>query len=156
MWGAAWLHKATRNPAYLHYIQANGQTLGADEGDNTFGWDNKHVGARILLSKVTFLLTTTPQPLCICGKQIFIHYGEIDENNFMYVFRHFLSKRYNLSTTTKATPITSYVLLSPELIPAHKLSTPQVHLSFLREGYLFSHLCNFFILYFFQVGFFLR
>ncbi|KAK1398837.1 Protein kinase domain-containing protein [Heracleum sosnowskyi] len=24
---------------------------GADEGDNTFGWDNKHVGARILLSK---------------------------------------------------------------------------------------------------------
>lgn len=51
LWGAAWLHKATRNPAYLHYIQANGQTLGADEGDNTFGWDNKHVGARILLSK---------------------------------------------------------------------------------------------------------
>lgn len=54
MWGAAWLHKATKNPAYLNYIQANGQTLGADEGDNTFGWDNKHVGARILLSKVIF------------------------------------------------------------------------------------------------------
>ncbi|KAK1354260.1 Endoglucanase [Heracleum sosnowskyi] len=51
LWGAAWLHKATRNPMYLHYIQANGQTLGANEGDNTFGWDNKHVGARILLSK---------------------------------------------------------------------------------------------------------
>ncbi|KAI5680479.1 hypothetical protein M9H77_01706 [Catharanthus roseus] len=51
LWGAAWLHKATKNPAYLNYIQANGQTLGADEGDNTFGWDNKHVGARILLSK---------------------------------------------------------------------------------------------------------
>lgn len=73
MWGAAWLHKATRNPAYLHYIQANGQTLGADEGDNTFGWDNKHVGARILLSKVTFL--TTPclfRPHSICRKQISI------------------------------------------------------------------------------------
>lgn len=52
MWGAAWLHKATKNPTYLHYIQVNGQTLGADESDNTFGWDNKHVGARILLSKV--------------------------------------------------------------------------------------------------------
>ncbi|XP_031499072.1 endoglucanase 17-like [Nymphaea colorata] len=51
LWGAAWLHKATRNPAYLKYIQVNGQTLGADETDNTFGWDNKHVGARILLSK---------------------------------------------------------------------------------------------------------
>lgn len=127
MWGAAWLHKATRNPAYLHYIQANGQTLGADEGDNTFGWDNKHVGARILLSKVTFL--TTPclfRPHSICRKQILWR----DENNFMYVFRHFLSKRYNLSTTTKAMPITSYVLLSPEFIPVHKLSTPQVIIFF--------------------------
>lgn len=54
LWGAAWLHRATRNPTYLSYIQANGQTLGADESDNTFGWDNKHVGARILVSKVGF------------------------------------------------------------------------------------------------------
>ncbi|XP_022875747.1 endoglucanase 17 isoform X2 [Olea europaea var. sylvestris] len=51
LWGAAWLHKATKNRMYLNYIQANGLTLGADESDNTFGWDNKHVGARILLSK---------------------------------------------------------------------------------------------------------
>ncbi|XP_058188131.1 endoglucanase 17 [Rhododendron vialii] len=51
LWGAAWLQKATRNPMYLQYIQVNGQELGADETDNTFGWDNKHVGARILLSK---------------------------------------------------------------------------------------------------------
>lgn len=51
LWGAAWLHRATKNPTFLQYIQVNGQTLGADEGDNTFGWDNKHVGARILLSK---------------------------------------------------------------------------------------------------------
>lgn len=51
LWGASWLHKATKSPTYLQYIQVNGQTLGADEGDNTFGWDNKHVGARILLSK---------------------------------------------------------------------------------------------------------
>ncbi|KAK6941025.1 Glycoside hydrolase family 9 [Dillenia turbinata] len=51
LWGAAWLHRATKNPTYLSYIQMNGQTLGADEDDNTFCWDNKHVGARILLSK---------------------------------------------------------------------------------------------------------
>ncbi|KAL6494167.1 hypothetical protein OROGR_032078 [Orobanche gracilis] len=51
LWGAAWLHRATRNPTYLRYIQVNGQTLGADASDNTFGWDNKHVGARILISK---------------------------------------------------------------------------------------------------------
>ncbi|KVI12487.1 Glycoside hydrolase, family 9 [Cynara cardunculus var. scolymus] len=31
LWGAAWLQKATRSPKYLNYIQANGQTLGADE-----------------------------------------------------------------------------------------------------------------------------
>lgn len=51
LWGAAWLHKATRNTNFLNYIQVNGQTLGADESDNTFSWDNKHVGSRILLSK---------------------------------------------------------------------------------------------------------
>ncbi|KAK7259296.1 hypothetical protein RIF29_24900 [Crotalaria pallida] len=51
LWGAAWLHKATKNPMYLNYIKVNGQTLGSADYDNTFGWDNKHVGARILLSK---------------------------------------------------------------------------------------------------------
>ncbi|KAG7030209.1 Endoglucanase 17 [Cucurbita argyrosperma subsp. argyrosperma] len=51
LWGAAWLQRATKNPKYLNYIQVNGQTLGAGEFDNTFGWDNKHAGARILLSK---------------------------------------------------------------------------------------------------------
>ncbi|KAG8389514.1 hypothetical protein BUALT_Bualt02G0237300 [Buddleja alternifolia] len=61
LWGAAWLHKATKNPTYLSYIQANGQILGADESDNTFGWDNKHVGARILLSKA--FLVQNVQPL---------------------------------------------------------------------------------------------
>jgi len=38
---------------YLRYIERNGQMLGAGEADYTFGWDNKHVGARILLSKVS-------------------------------------------------------------------------------------------------------
>ncbi|KAA0044391.1 hypothetical protein IC582_017483 [Cucumis melo] len=51
LWGAAWLHRATKNSSYLNYIQENGQNLGGVEFDNTFGWDNKHVGARILLSK---------------------------------------------------------------------------------------------------------
>ncbi|TVU21182.1 hypothetical protein EJB05_30806, partial [Eragrostis curvula] len=51
LWGAAWLHRATKSPAYLSYIQTNGQVLGADESDNTFGWDNKHAGARVLIAK---------------------------------------------------------------------------------------------------------
>lgn len=52
LWGAAWLHKATRSISYLNFIQTNGRTLGVDENDNTFSWDNKHAGAKILLSKV--------------------------------------------------------------------------------------------------------
>jgi len=58
LWGAAWLQKATNNPTYLNYIKANGQILGADEFDNMFSWDNKHVGARILLSKVIQIFET--------------------------------------------------------------------------------------------------
>lgn len=55
LWGAAWLHRATRNPMYLNYIHRNENVLGADEADYTFGWDNKHAGARILLSKSFFV-----------------------------------------------------------------------------------------------------
>jgi hypothetical protein len=58
LWGAAWLHRATKSPSYLSYIQVNGQVLGADESDNTFGWDNKHAGARILIAK-SFLVQRT-------------------------------------------------------------------------------------------------
>lgn len=71
LWGAAWLHKATKNPTYLNYIQVNGQTLGADESDNTFSWDDKHVGARILLSKVT--LISSRSILLSRGNTYFLH-----------------------------------------------------------------------------------
>lgn len=36
----------------MNYIQANGQSFPAPEFDNIFGWFNKHVGTRVLLSKV--------------------------------------------------------------------------------------------------------
>jgi len=52
LWGAAWLHKATKNHSYINYIQINGKTLGADENINEFGWDNKHAGINVLVSKV--------------------------------------------------------------------------------------------------------
>ncbi|KAF9669311.1 hypothetical protein SADUNF_Sadunf14G0094400 [Salix dunnii] len=68
LWGAAWLHKATKNPIYLNYIQVNGQALGAAQFDNTFGWDNKHAGARILLSKVPILASSS----------FFVKYGIYD------------------------------------------------------------------------------
>lgn len=55
LWGAAWLHRATKDHSYISYIQINGKTLGADENINEFGWDNKHAGINILVSK-EFLL----------------------------------------------------------------------------------------------------
>lgn len=51
LWGAAWLRRASQNDSYLNYIQVNGKTLGADDNINEFGWDNKHAGINVLVSK---------------------------------------------------------------------------------------------------------
>ncbi|GJZ94459.1 endoglucanase 24-like protein, partial [Tanacetum coccineum] len=51
LWGAAWLRRASKGENYLNYIQNNGKTLGADENINEFGWDNKHAGLNVLVSK---------------------------------------------------------------------------------------------------------
>ncbi|CAN1173301.1 Endoglucanase 24 [Linum perenne] len=51
LWGAAWLRRATADDTYLNYLQQNGKTLGADENINEFGWDNKHAGLNVLISK---------------------------------------------------------------------------------------------------------
>lgn len=52
LWGAAWLRRASQDDTYLNYIEMNGKTLGADENINEFGWDNKHAGINVLVSKV--------------------------------------------------------------------------------------------------------
>ncbi|XP_044487952.1 endoglucanase 24-like [Mangifera indica] len=51
LWGAAWLRRASQDDSYLNYIETNGKTLGADENINEFGWDNKHAGINVLISK---------------------------------------------------------------------------------------------------------
>ncbi|OAY37324.1 endoglucanase 24 [Manihot esculenta] len=51
LWGAAWLRRASYDDTYLSYIQNNGKTLGADDNINEFGWDNKHAGLNVLVSK---------------------------------------------------------------------------------------------------------
>ncbi|KAK4258563.1 hypothetical protein QN277_005001 [Acacia crassicarpa] len=51
LWGAAWLRRATQDDSFLNYIQSNGKTLGADDNINEFGWDNKHAGLNVLVSK---------------------------------------------------------------------------------------------------------
>jgi len=57
LWGAAWLRRATQDDNFLNYIQSNGKTLGAEENINEFGWDNKHAGLNVLVSKVSFPFT---------------------------------------------------------------------------------------------------
>lgn len=51
LWGAAWLRRASQDDSYLSYLQNNGKTLGADDNINEFGWDNKHAGLNVLVSK---------------------------------------------------------------------------------------------------------
>lgn len=55
LWGAAWLRRASQDGSYLSYIQNNGKTLGADDNINEFGWDNKHAGLNVLVSKVSHM-----------------------------------------------------------------------------------------------------
>ncbi|KAI7994849.1 Endoglucanase 8 [Camellia lanceoleosa] len=60
LWGAAWLHKASRWREYREYIVKNEVILRAGDTINEFGWDNKHAGINVLVSKhvtsLSFLL----------------------------------------------------------------------------------------------------
>ncbi|KAJ4967287.1 hypothetical protein NE237_019136 [Protea cynaroides] len=47
-WGAAWLFRATGISSYLHYVQYKYD--GSSDSD-TFSWDNKFIGTRLLLSR---------------------------------------------------------------------------------------------------------
>lgn len=52
LWAAAWLHKASRRRLYREYIIRNEVVLRAGDTINEFGWDNKHAGINVLISKV--------------------------------------------------------------------------------------------------------
>ncbi|KAH9308716.1 hypothetical protein KI387_036627, partial [Taxus chinensis] len=69
LWRATWLHKETRNPKYFIYIQTNVLSLGADESDNTFRWDNKHYvtsASFILLAYAKYL--SSSKHVVSCGQ----------------------------------------------------------------------------------------
>ncbi|EPS73295.1 hypothetical protein M569_01458 [Genlisea aurea] len=51
LWAAAWLHKASERREYREYIVQNEVILRAGDTINEFGWDNKHAGINVLLSK---------------------------------------------------------------------------------------------------------
>ncbi|KAL5551519.1 hypothetical protein UlMin_001695 [Ulmus minor] len=71
LWGASWIHRASQDTSYLNYIRSNGHTLGADDDDYSFSWDDKRPGTKVLLSKYvttsTFLLLTYAKYLNLHG-----------------------------------------------------------------------------------------
>lgn len=54
LWAAAWLLKATRKPIYWNYVKQNIINFKSDieSGVSEFGWDAKHAGINVLISKV--------------------------------------------------------------------------------------------------------
>ncbi|XP_058079479.1 endoglucanase 9-like isoform X5 [Magnolia sinica] len=57
LWGSAWLYKATRNSSYLDFARS----VLIDDDCDTFSWDNKLPGARVLLSRVSLGLVVRVQ-----------------------------------------------------------------------------------------------
>lgn len=55
MWAAAWLHRATDDQSYLDYLGQAGNTGGAR---TEFSWNDKFVGAQVLVAKVGIRLIT--------------------------------------------------------------------------------------------------
>ncbi|XP_068634202.1 endoglucanase 1-like [Aristolochia californica] len=51
LWGASWLHAASRNASYLAYINSNGNSLVPEVGDGVLSWDDKKIGTKILLAQ---------------------------------------------------------------------------------------------------------
>ncbi|KAF7094782.1 hypothetical protein CFC21_097066 [Triticum aestivum] len=72
LWGAAWLHKASRQRVYRDYIKKNEVALGASDSINEFGWDNKHAGINILISKEVLM-----------GKDSFFKSFRVNADNFI-------------------------------------------------------------------------
>ncbi|KAE8672572.1 Endoglucanase 1 [Hibiscus syriacus] len=54
LWRASWMHRATQDNSYLSYIQSNGHTMGSDNDDFSFSWDDKRAGTKVLLSKAQY------------------------------------------------------------------------------------------------------
>ncbi|XP_029122879.2 endoglucanase 17 isoform X2 [Elaeis guineensis] len=72
LWGAAWLHKASRRREYREYIGRNEVVLHAGDTINEFGWDNKHAGINVLISKEVLM-----------GKDDYLHSFKRNADSFV-------------------------------------------------------------------------
>jgi hypothetical protein len=53
LWGAIWLHEATKEVSYLEYVANNAEQMGGTGWTmNQFSWENKYVGVQIKATKV--------------------------------------------------------------------------------------------------------
>ncbi|KAG6429543.1 hypothetical protein SASPL_107595 [Salvia splendens] len=63
LWGAAWLYKASKKSIYLNYVMQNIINFKPqiEAGISEFGWDAKHAGINVLVSKlVGYILGSNP------------------------------------------------------------------------------------------------
>ncbi|XP_047959271.1 endoglucanase 8-like [Salvia hispanica] len=65
LWGAAWLYKASKKSVYLNYVMQNIINFKPqiEAGISEFGWDAKHAGIGVLISKLVLnntMETSTP------------------------------------------------------------------------------------------------
>lgn len=58
IWGATWLYKATKAPYYWNYVKHNMPNLGGAVTE--FGWDAKHAGINLLVSKLVMTDDNSP------------------------------------------------------------------------------------------------
>ncbi|XP_038985271.1 endoglucanase 17-like [Phoenix dactylifera] len=72
LWGAAWLHKASLKRVYREYIKRNEVVLRAGDTINEFGWDNKHAGINVLISKQVLM-----------GKDDYLHSFKLNADSFI-------------------------------------------------------------------------
>lgn len=52
VWAAAWLYHATDDKSYLDFVQSSGNSGGTR---TQFSWDDKYIGAQVLIAKVIYL-----------------------------------------------------------------------------------------------------
>ncbi|KAF3433132.1 hypothetical protein FNV43_RR24234 [Rhamnella rubrinervis] len=72
VWGAAWLFKATKAPIYKNYVlenihnletsNINGPPILSSGSFSEFGWDSKHAGINVLVSKLVTSYTSDSTP----------------------------------------------------------------------------------------------
>ncbi|KAF2566041.1 hypothetical protein F2Q70_00024610 [Brassica cretica] len=58
LWAAAWLHRATKKQIYLNDLNEASNTGGSR---TVFAWDDKFVGAQVLMAKVDYMLGSNPK-----------------------------------------------------------------------------------------------